>query len=135
MPMATTQTLTLPTSELKESNNPMEPKVYKNKVAQIKKLSESFIKRANSHYHKLLKRDSNPKEDTDPDLLKLHAIDLADSLLVCYLIKAEKFMNAHDIYEKLDSLPIELFPNNLVKLLYQLSAFQQESEESGYRKA
>jgi hypothetical protein len=113
----------------------MEPKIYKSKVTQIKKLSESFIKRASSHYHKLLKRDSNPKEDIDPDLLKIHAIDLADSLLVCYLIKAENFVNAHDIYENLDSLPIELFPNNLVKLLYQLSAFQQESEESGYRKA
>jgi hypothetical protein len=113
----------------------MEPKVYRSKVAQIKKLSDSFIKRANTHYHKLLKQDSNPKKDTDPDLLRMHTVDLADSLLICYLIKAEKFSEAHDTYESLDSLPIELFPNNLVKLLYQLSAFQEESEDSGYRKA
>jgi hypothetical protein len=113
----------------------MEPKVYKSKVAQIKKLSESFIKRANSHYHKLLKRDSNPKEDTDPDLLKIHAIDLADSLLICYLIKSENFIVANEIYQGLDTLPRELFPNNLVNILESLASFQEETEESGYRKA
>jgi len=117
----------------------MEPKVYKSKVAQIKKLSESFIKRANSHYHKILKRDSNPKEAVEANLrsdcLRVHCADLADSLLICYLIRSENFTVANEIYQGLDTLPRELFPNNLVNILESLANFQEETEESGYRKA
>jgi hypothetical protein len=117
----------------------MKPKVYRSKIAQIKKLSESFIKRASSHYHKLLKKGSNPKEGIETDLrtdwLRVHCADLADSLLICYLIKSENFSVANEIYQGLDTLPRELFPNNLVDLLESLANFQEETEESGYRKA
>lgn len=109
----------------------MNTTTYKKKSATCKKYADNLIKRANSHYHKLLKREANDEDNSD--LIKMFADDLTSTLLVCYFVKAGKFEEAHDIWYNMDSDPQELFPSGMTDLLDVLSEAQYEHETSGYR--
>lgn len=112
----------------------MDSKIYKKKTATAKVFADKFIKRAQSYYHKILKRDSNPNQEPDSDLLKMYCKDLSDSLLVCYLVKAEDFIGAHKIWYKMDTDPRDFFPNGLCDILEELSDAQYKAEKLAYRK-
>lgn len=113
----------------------MDAKTYKKKAATAKVFADRFIKRSESYYHKILKRDSNPNKDSDSDLIKMYCKDLSDSLLICYLTKAEDFIEAHDIWYNMDTDPRDIFPNGLCDLLEELSDAQSKSERLEYRKS
>jgi hypothetical protein len=112
----------------------MDSKTYKKKTATAKVFADRFIKRTESYYHKILKRDSNPNGEPDSELIRMYCKDLADSLLVCYLVKAEDFIEAHDTWYNMDTDPRDIFPNGLCDLLGELSHAQYKTEKSGYRK-
>ena len=106
---------------------------YNKKAKSAKKYALNFIKRAISHYSKLMKRDSKcDSSPSDTDLVKLHAKDLADSLAICYLVKGESFVDAHNIWYNLDSEPRDLFPLGLTNLLDELCEVQEKIEKDGY---
>lgn len=109
----------------------MNTTTFKKKAATCKKYADNLIKRANSYYHKLLKREAN--DEDDGDLIKMFVDDLASTLMVCYFTKAEKFEEAHDIWYNMDTDPQELFPSGMTDLLDELSEAQYEQEKSGYR--
>lgn len=104
---------------------------YRKKAARCKKLADNFIKRANAYYHKLLKREANDANDSD--LIQMFANDLKETMMVCYLVKAEQFEEAHDIWYNMDTDPNNLFPVGMTDLLDELSEAQYEYEKSGYR--
>jgi hypothetical protein len=112
----------------------MDSKTYKKKATTAKNFADKFIKRAESHYQKILKRDSTPNKEPDSDLIKMHCKDLADSLLVCYLVRAEDFIEAHDTWYNMDTDPRDLFPNGLCDLLEELSNAQNKAGRLEYRK-
>lgn len=112
----------------------MDSKTYKKKTATAKAFADRFVKRAQSHYHKVLKKESNPNKEPDSDLIKMLCRDLSDTLLVCYLAKAEDFIEAHDTWYNMDTDPRDLFPNGLCDLLEELSDAQYKAEKLEYRK-
>lgn len=111
----------------------MNATTYRKKAAALKKYAENYIKRASSHYHKLLKRDSVPCEDEDNSLIELHIEDLSKVLKICYLARKGEFVEAHDIYWNMDSEPQDHMPSGLTNLLAELADAQYDSERKGYR--
>lgn len=111
----------------------MNATTYRKKAAACKKFADNYIKRASSHYHKLLKRDSVPCGDEDNSLIELHIEDLSKVLTICYLTRKGEFVEAHDIYWNMDSEPQDHMPSGFTNLLAELADAQYEAERKGYR--
>lgn len=112
----------------------MDSKTYKKKTKTAKTFADRFIKRAQSFYNSILKKYSKPNDEPDSDLIEMCCKDLANTLLVCYLVKAEDFIEAYGIWYNMDTDPRDLFPNGLCDLLEELSDAQYKAETSNYRK-
>ena len=89
---------------------------------ELKPQTKKFIEKAQKVYNKRLLRTARKKDGDGAvcrTFLKMHCEDLADTLLVCYLILGKEYRKAVQEFEALDTEVRELFPNSLVDKLYQ----------------
>jgi hypothetical protein len=95
------------------------------KIPRLKmtRMANNFIKKSNSHYHKLMHRDAR---DGDIDLLKMSANDMADTLFVCHEIKNGNYISSYNHWDDLDSDVQELFPITLIDMLRAAAEYEED---------
>ena len=88
---------------------------------KMNKMADNLIKRLQPKQIKLMHREAR---SGDVDLVKMYANDLADVFCICHDIKNGNFCDAYTAWDDLDTDVRDMFPNNLIDLMYRASEYE-----------